>query len=139
MGHERMIGAPVGWNGVPRAGHRCDSDALLGAAAGQGNQTQDGFDAWNGEVIHLVTGEYAAHMGLNKPWCKIGNAGAGVILIGMHRFIVAHHCGGRSLTGAEQRRAFGLTNGQVDELYASPLGLSPFRSDRLQYILATRP
>ena len=63
MSHERMIGTPVGWNGVPRAGHRCHSDALLGAAAGQGNQAQDGLDAWNGEVIHLVTREVLAARG----------------------------------------------------------------------------
>src|SRR5215217_5872703 len=111
MGHERMTRAPVGWNGVPRASHRCDGGTPLGTAAGQGHKTQDGFDPWNGEVIHLAAGEYSAHVGLNEPRRKIGNSGAGVVLIGMHRFVVAHHSGGCSLTGAEQRWPLGLTNG----------------------------
>src|SRR5262245_25734386 len=79
--------------------------------------------------------EAAAHMGLDESWGKVGYAGAGIVLIGMHRFIVAHHCCRRSLSGAEQCWPAGLANGQVDQRHTPGLGLTAFRPDNLEHIL----
>src|SRR6266568_5199696 len=75
-------------------------------------------------------------MGLDEPLGKMLHPRAGIVLIGMHRFIFAHDRCCRGLSGAEQGWPARLANGQIYQLHALCLSLSTFRPDNLEHILA---
>src|SRR5437660_11810924 len=75
-------------------------------------------------------------MGLDESLRKTRHPGAGIVLIGVHRFIFAHDCCGRGLSGAEQGWPARLANGQIDQVQALWLRLGTFRSGDLEHIPA---
>src|SRR5438093_11425549 len=75
-------------------------------------------------------------MGLDEAFGKMWHPGAGIVLIGMHRFVFTHHRCCRRLSGAEQGWPARLSNGQIYQLHALCLSLSAFRPDNWEHILA---
>jgi hypothetical protein len=73
-------------------------------------------------------------MGLDEPLSKTRNLGAGIVLIGMHRFAFTHDRCCPGLSGAEQGWPAWLANGRIYQLHALGLSLSAFCPDAVYYL-----
>ena len=134
--NQRMITAPVRRNGVSGAGSGGHRHPLVGAAAGQGNETQHGLDAGNRQVIDIRVGECPVHVHLDEALGETGHTRAGVVLVGVHRLFVAHHGGGGGPARTQQGRALGFADGQVKQSHAGGFGRGPLGADGLQYVFS---
>jgi hypothetical protein len=72
---------------------------------------------------------HRSRLGQDEPLDRTRCPGAGIVLIGMHRFVFTHDRCCRGLSGAEQGWPARLSNRQIYQLHALGLSLSAFCPD----------